>query len=86
MAIDANLIQQNLNTALQQVRPADNLLTGFQTGQGLVQNQQNLLRGDLQNQALQAQVQQQAELAKMAPAPAPGTNPRASAFPRAPWM
>jgi len=65
MAIDARLIQSNLNTALQQVRPADNLLTGFQTGQGLVQNQQNLMRGDLQNQALGLQVQNQAELAPL---------------------
>lgn len=65
MAIDARLIQQNLNTALQNIRPAENLLTGFQAGQGLVQNQQNLLRGDLQNQALQQQVQQQAELAPL---------------------
>ena len=52
MAIDARLIQENLNRSLQSVAPASNLLSGLQTGQGLV-------RGDIQNQLLQQKLGQQ---------------------------
>jgi len=51
MAFDARLIQENLNRSLQSVAPATNLLSGIQTGQGLV-------RGDIQNQLLQQRFDQ----------------------------
>ena len=65
MAIDSRAIQNTFRQTLQDVAPVSNLLTGFQQSQDRTLNQQNILRGNLQNQALQAQLAQQAELAPL---------------------
>lgn len=56
MAIDANLILNQLQSSLNEVAPATNLLQGITQGQGLLQNQQQLEQGDIRNQLLQQQL------------------------------
>ena len=53
MAIDANLIQRGIQQGIQANQPITNLLQGVNTGQSLLQNRQNLGRGEIQNQILQ---------------------------------
>ena len=59
MAIDANLIQRGIQQGIQANQPITNLLQGVGTGQSLLQNRQNLGRGEIQNQILQQQLAQE---------------------------
>jgi hypothetical protein len=58
MALDSNLIMRGAQAALEKAQPFSNFMGGAQSGQ-------QLMRGDLQNQQLQQNVDQQAALAPL---------------------